>query len=186
MSKVLVEMKRFDEARVLLEDTVVVVKRTLGGRHVGMVMTKGNLVRACVLGGDWKRAKELLTDLQEIVPKEHPKNHPDNLHLQWGWAYVKLHLYQDLDGAREHCERVRQAVAETKVLSMDNPRVLDTAEMLPRIYQGESREDDVKRLKSMFPRVGMGETRSSIDFLPLKNLIRRRMQERPGDVRETG
>jgi len=173
LSKVLVELKRYDEARDLLEDVVVVLDRTLGSAHVGMVMTKGNLSRVCVLRGDWERAKELLTELQKIVPKEHP----DHIHVEWGLAYVKLHD-EDLDGAREHCERLLQTVAETKLLAADNPRVLDAAEMLLKIYLGESRKEDIKRLKKMYPQIGAGEVKGSVDFLPLEKLIRRRTQER--------
>ena len=173
LSKVLVELKRYDEARDLLEDVVVVLDRTLGSAHVGMVMTKGNLSRVCVLRGDWERAKELLTELQKIVPKEHP----DHIHVEWGLAYVKLHD-EDLDGAREHCERLLQTVAETKLLATDNPRVLDAAEMLLKIYLGESRKEDIKRLKKMYPQIGAGEVKGSVDFLPLEKLIRQRTQER--------
>ncbi|KAK5661095.1 hypothetical protein OQA88_10985 [Cercophora sp. LCS_1] len=174
LSKVLVELKRFEEARVLLEETAVMVGRTLGDDHVGMIMTKGNLSRVCVRCGDWKRAKELLTDLDGVVPAEHP----DRLHLEWGWAYVKLYHDDDLDGAREHCEKVLKTVTETKVLAADNPRVLDTAEMLLRIYHGEERTEDIERLKRTFPSIGVGEVRSSVDFLPLERLIRRKTQER--------
>ncbi|KAK0714746.1 hypothetical protein B0H67DRAFT_553402 [Lasiosphaeris hirsuta] len=174
LSKVLVELRRFGEARALLEDVVVVVERTLGKTHVGMAMTKGNLSRACMLSGDWERARGLLTELQKIVAKEHP----DAIYLEWGWAFIKLYHDKDLDGAKEHCERVLQTVVGTKVLPVDNARVLDTAEMLLRIYQGESREEDVKNLRKTFPGVGTGKARGPVDFLPLEKLIRRRTQER--------
>ncbi|KAK4446133.1 hypothetical protein QBC34DRAFT_412015 [Podospora aff. communis PSN243] len=174
LSKVLVEMKRFNEARVLLEDAVVVLKRTLGIDHVGMIMTKGNLSRVCVRMRDWERVRELLTELQEVIPK----THPDYVHLEWGWAHVKLHHFEDLDGARVHCESVLQIVLETGVVAMDNAKVLDTAEMLLRIYHSESRDEDVRKLKKMFPRLGTGETESMIDLLPLEKLIRRKTQER--------
>lgn len=174
LSKVLVELKRFGEAKALLEDVVVVVVRTLGKTHIGMAMTKGNLSRVYIQCGDWERARELLSDLQKFLPKEHP----DYIYLEWGWAYVKLYGDSDLDGAKEHCERVLQTVLETKVLGLDNARVVDTAEMLLKIYQGEEREEDVKRLKRTFPRVGIGEARSSAEPFTLERLIRRRTQER--------
>jgi tetratricopeptide (TPR) repeat protein len=180
LSKVLVEMKRFEEARVLLEDAVVVLQRTLGTKHVGMIMTKGNLSRVCVRMRDWERAKELLTELQDDIPKKHP----DYIHLEWGWAYVKLHHFEDLEGARVHCESVLQIVLETGVLALDSAKVLDTAEMLLRIYQSEGREEDMRKLKRTFPRVGTGNAGSAIDLLPLEKIIRRKTQERLEASRE--
>lgn len=178
LSKVLIERKRFGEARALLEEVAVMVQRTLGDHHVGMAMTKGNLTRACVLCGDWKRARELLVDLEKIFPVEKYKDHPDRLHLEWGWAYVKLYHDDDLEGAKAHCEAVLRAVSKTQILAAENPRVLDTAEMLLRIYEGESRDEDIQRLKQDFPGVGKEELRSSVDFLPLEKLVRRKTQER--------
>ena len=79
---------------------------------MGMVMTKANLCRVCVRMGDWERAKELLLGLEKIMSKDHP----DHTYLECAWAYVKLHHYDDIDGARGHCENLLKRVVETGVL----------------------------------------------------------------------
>ena len=167
LSMVLVERKRFDEAKALLEEVIITVRRTLGERHAGMAMAKGNLTKACVRSGDWTRARELLVDLEEIFPAEKFEGRPDRLYLEWGWAYVKLYHDGDLNAAEAHCETVLRVVSNTQILAANNPRVLDAAQMLKRIYEFESRDEDLQRLKLSFPDVGNEELRSSVEILPL-------------------
>jgi len=97
--------------------------------------------------------------------------------MEYGLAYVKLYN-KDLNRVREHYKRLLQTVAETKLLVADNPRVLDVAEMLLKIYLGESWKEDIKRLKKTFHQIRAGEVKGSVDFLPLEKLIRWRTQER--------
>jgi len=82
--------------------------------------------------------------------------------MEYGLAYVKLYN-KGFNGVREYYKRLLQTVVEIKLLVVDNLRVLDVAEMLLKIYLGESWKEDIKRLKKTFHQIGAGEVKGSVD-----------------------
>jgi tetratricopeptide (TPR) repeat protein len=168
LSKIYCELHRFDEAARILEEIVPVVKRTLGDSHVGMIMTKSNLSRAYILRGKWDAAGELIRQLREIVPPDHP----DWVHVNWGYALVLVHD-GGLEEAEDCCNTLLSKIAETKVVEPDNARVVAIAELLLRIFRLQGREYDISELKERFPQLDEKEVRHSIDPMPLAPLSRR-------------
>ncbi|KAH8422393.1 uncharacterized protein LDX57_000149 [Aspergillus melleus] len=167
LSKIYCERRQFTDAARILEQIIPIVERTLGKDHVGMMMTKGNLCRAYIYCERWKEASELIRDLHEIVKPDHP----DRIHLYWGYTYVLLHEGK-LDEAETCCNTILSNVANTRNLELQSPRVLAVAEILLAILSKQDRRDEIVQLKARFPRIGGEETMQSIDHMPLGLLKR--------------
>lgn len=163
LSKVYCELRRFDEARIMLEEIRPIVSRTLGDNHAGMIMTEANLSRVYVLCNMWDKAHELIQRLRKVVPSEHP----DRIHAEWGHAYVLLHHKNDPKAAEDCCNRIMSWVSQTGVLAPDNARVIATAELLLQIYQNQQRDEEARNLKVKYPQLAETTTRGSIDHMPL-------------------
>jgi tetratricopeptide (TPR) repeat protein len=163
LSKVCIELGRLDEAVAILEEIIPTVKRTLGDEHVGMFMTKANLSRAYIRSDKWEQAASLIKWLRTVVPPDHP----DWVHAEWGYAYYVLHNENDAETAEQCCKNILSKVSEKRFLSLDNSRVIATAEILLRIYEEQERDEDVKELERRFPTVGNNRARTSIDNMPL-------------------
>jgi tetratricopeptide (TPR) repeat protein len=168
LSKIYCELGRFDKSVEILEEIVPVVERTLGDKHVGMIMTKSNLTRALILCEKWAEADKIIRKLREIVPRDHP----DWIHVNWGHAYILVHEGQ-LGDAETLCIELLTQISTTRVLDASNPRVIAIAELLLKVYTMQEREADITKLKEEFPRVEDDELLSSIDHMPLGKLRRR-------------
>ncbi|KAI8625173.1 hypothetical protein F5Y19DRAFT_467276 [Xylariaceae sp. FL1651] len=163
LSKVYIELGRYDEAVSILEEIYPTVKRTLGEDHAGMFMTKANLSRSYILCDKWEQAGELIKTLRKVVPPDHP----DWVHAEWGYAYYVLHNENDAITAEQCCKNVLSKVFGSKILSPDNSRVVATAEILLRIYEEQGRDDEIDELKRRFPTVGGNKAKTSVDNMPL-------------------
>jgi tetratricopeptide (TPR) repeat protein len=174
LSKVLCELRRFEEARALLEEVPPIVERTLGADHAGMHMTKSNLSRIYILVGEWEGAAKLIAELEAVIPCDHP----DYIHLQWGRAFLFLNHDKNLEEAERVCDWIMERVFQAKALAKDNARVISTAGILLRIYEAQEREADILELKTKFPTLGDCKVLGSINHLPLDILRRRHTEER--------
>lgn len=163
LSKVYVELGRFDVAAAILEEIIPVVERTLGEGHAGMFMTKANLSRAYIRSDKWEQAGGLIKWLRTIVPPDHP----DWVHAEWGYAHYVLHSEDDPEAAEKCCRNVLSKVFEKNLISPTNSRVIGIAEILHRIYEEQGRKEELEALKRKFPTVGNNEAIASIDNLPL-------------------
>ena len=72
LSKVLSESAQPEKAVKLLEEILPVVARTLGDKHVGSFMTKGNLVRAYNRCQRWKDSEPLAEETLALIDEDHP------------------------------------------------------------------------------------------------------------------
>jgi tetratricopeptide (TPR) repeat protein len=146
LSKVLCERGNPSKAAKMLEDLIPVVERTLGERHVGMNMTKGNLARAYVLCERWNNAQELLRQMLAVIKEDHP----DWIHSMYGYAHVQIQLGR-LNEAEINCNRMLDKIVETKTLARENPRTSKIVEQLARIYRDTGRSKQISILKARFP-----------------------------------
>lgn len=167
LSKIYCERRQFSDAARVLEEIIPTVVRTLGDDHVGMIMTKGNLCRAYIYCEKWQKAGELIEQLHEIVPLEHP----DRIHLKWGYAYVLLHEGR-LSEAESCCTAVLSSIEEVKSVDIDRPRTLAIAEVMLAILQKQGRKGEIEQLMARFPGIGGEEAMRSIDHMPLGLLKR--------------
>lgn len=163
LSKVYSAQGRNEEAAAILEDIIPTVVRTLGENHVGMFMTKGNLSRAYIRNGEWEKAGSHIKWLRAEVPQDHP----DWVLAEWGYAYYVLHQNDDVDAAEACCRRIMSKVFDTKLLSLNDPRVAATAEMLLRIYEEQGKIEEIEELKKRFPNVGTSKASPYLDDMPL-------------------
>lgn len=168
LSKIYCELKQPHQAAVLLEEIVPIVERTLGPRHVGMVMTKSNLCRAYILCNRITEAGELSRVLLEIITPEHP----DWVHAKWGQAYI-LFLEGQKDDAETCCVALLAHIEKTKIFELDNPRTIAIADLLHRVYSEKGRQSEADVLETKFPKLLDKSTLRSIDHLPLGPLRRR-------------
>ncbi|KAL8985686.1 MAG: hypothetical protein Q9177_004368 [Variospora cf. flavescens] len=145
LSKVLCERGRGPEAAKMLKDILPVVTRTLGDKHVGMTMTKGNLAKAYVNSGMWVEAEQILTQVLKATPTEHP----DWVHTISGYVFVQIQLQRWRD-AEKNCMTVLELVRRKKVLAKDNPRIIVIAEQLAHIYLATGRSSESKTLRAEF------------------------------------
>lgn len=172
LSKIYIELNRFDEARRMLEEIVPVVSRTLGDEHAGMVMTKSNLYRAYILCNMWDNASKEIKALLAIFKNKKLEEHPDHVLAQLGYAYLLYNHENDLEEAEKYCQMVLLQV-EKRALSAESPRVTATVRLLIQIYQEQGRDADIMDLKDTFPLTSSIESLQSIDHLPLSRIKRR-------------
>lgn len=144
-SKIMCSKKRYDEAATILEEIIPVVERTLGERHVGMAMTRGNLARTYGLCQQWEKAKEVVEQLLEIMPEEHP----DRINTMIGYIRLRVRTIR-LPEAEKDCGDLLVALERGGQTQKDTQIQL-TLELLLNIYEIESREDDIERLKATYP-----------------------------------
>ncbi|KAG9249104.1 hypothetical protein BJ878DRAFT_151483 [Calycina marina] len=86
LSKILCERGRPAEAVFRLESIIPVVQRTLGGDHVGMNMTKGNLARAHIKCQRWSDAEFVLSQMLDHIKDDHP----DWFETMHGYVHVQI------------------------------------------------------------------------------------------------
>jgi tetratricopeptide (TPR) repeat protein len=147
-SKILCARGRFDEAAQLLQDAEPVVIRTLGERHVGLAMTRGNLARAYARCEKWAKAEEVLMSLEEIMPKEHPELPATII----GLAKVRIRT-ERLQEAEADAKRVLEMLSSGKQSS--ELQIQEAVELLLKIYKMEKRQDDAERLLSQHKALAM-------------------------------
>lgn len=178
LSKIYCEAGQYQEAIDLLEEAVPILRRTLGETHAGMMMTKSNLSRAYIRSERWADARSLLEPLCEHVPPETP----DWVYAQYGYAFILAHD-GDIDEAEARCNSVLEMVSRTKVLAMNSVRVLETADLLYKIYRTQGRDGDLAALKAKFPHLveRQAERARPVDLIPLKPVTRRTTQELKDD-----
>ncbi|KAL9596044.1 MAG: hypothetical protein Q9219_006060 [cf. Caloplaca sp. 3 TL-2023] len=151
LSKILCERGKGIEAAKMLEDIIPVVARTLGEKHVGMTMTKGNLAKAYVKCSNWLEAKQMLVQVLNSTPT----THPDWVQTISGCVFVQIQL-QEWDDAERNCINVLEMVRSKKVLTRDNPRVIVIAEQLAHIYLATGRPNESKALRAEFSTMRSG------------------------------
>lgn len=174
LSKIYIELRRFDEARRMLEEIVPVVSRTLGNTHAGMVMTKSNLYRVYILCNMWDNASKQIKDLLNIFEgNKELQEHPDHVLVQLGYAYLLYDHENNLEEAEKYCQIVLSQ-SEKKGLSPENPHITATVRLLIQIYYEQGRDADIVVLKDKFPLANSIEALQSIDHLPLCTIKRRK------------
>jgi tetratricopeptide (TPR) repeat protein len=158
LSKIHVEMGRPDEAIKILEEIIPVVIRTLGEDHVGMAMTKSNLAKAYCASGRWKEAEEIIRPLLANIPHDHP----DWIHNMYACAYIKFKLGKREEAERYCVETINKAT-QKKSISLSDPRIVTTAELLSSIYQLQGREDRLEAIRRRFPSIGLARNEDQVD-----------------------
>ena len=94
--------------------------------------------------------------------------------IRVNWGYADVLVYEGTsDEAESCCDMLLLYISGTKVLKPNNPRVAAIAEVLLKIYQLQSREHDINRLRERFPQLDDKEVMRSIDHMPLEPLRRR-------------
>lgn len=158
LSKVHVEMGYPIEAATMLENIIPIVTRTLGDDHVGMSMTKSNLGKAYYIAERWKEAEAVVRPLLAKVPSDHP----DWIHNVYGYAHIQFQLGK-IKEAEDHCVEIIEKATRMKRLSLDDPRIVATAELLLRIYDAQGRKDELRSIKARFPGAGKMESEDRFD-----------------------
>jgi tetratricopeptide (TPR) repeat protein len=158
LSKIHVAMGRPDEAVKVLEDIVPVVIRTLGEDHVGMAMTKSNLAKAYCGAARWKEAEEVIRPLLANIPPDHP----DWIHNMYGCAHIKFKLGK-VEEAERYCVEIIDRATRQKTISLSDPRVVTTAELLSSIYQLQGRLDELEAIKKSIPSVALVRREDQVD-----------------------
>lgn len=145
-SKILCDRGHSATAVSMLEGIIPTVIRTLGEDHVGMSMTKGNLVRAYSLNKRWDDAERTLQGLLSTVGP----THPNWISFMCGYIHVRTRMGR-LNETEDDCNKVLDAISKHKIIPLDEPRTLGTAETLLEIYREQGREDDILALKIRVP-----------------------------------
>jgi tetratricopeptide (TPR) repeat protein len=166
LSKIHVEMGRPDEAVKILEEIIPVVIRTLGEDHVGMAMTKSNLAKAYCTAGKWKEAEEIVRPLLASIPPDHP----DWIHNMYGCARIKFELGK-LEEAEKYCVGVIDRATRKKGLSLNDTRIVTTAELLLSIYQLQGNEEKLEAIRKTFPGVKLTRGEDQVDPYGVRGVI---------------
>jgi tetratricopeptide (TPR) repeat protein len=159
LSKIHVEMGRPNEAATMLENIIPTVKRTLGDDHVGMTMTKSNLGKAYFIAERWKEAEAIVRPLLAKIPP----SHPDWTHNLYGYAHIKFKLGYT-DESESYCVDIIDQATRQKGLSLQDPRIVATADLLLRIYDVQGKKDKLSAIRARFP--GAGTMKSEDRFDP--------------------
>ncbi|KFY10202.1 hypothetical protein V491_07769 [Pseudogymnoascus sp. VKM F-3775] len=156
-SKILCDRGRSATAVSILEEIIPTVIRTLGEDHVGMSMTRGNLARAYSLNKRWDDAEGTLRRLTSTADPAHPHW----IGLMCGYIHVRTKIGR-IKETEDDCNKVLDVILKQKIILLDDPRSLGTAETLLEIYREQGRNDDILKLKSRVPGLMMDRgTRSS-------------------------
>lgn len=145
-SKILCDRGHSATAVSMLEGIIPTVIRTLGEDHVGMSMTKGNLVRAYSLNKRWDDAERTLQGLLSAIGP----THPNWISFMCGYIHVRTKMGR-LKETEGDCNKCLDAISKHKIIPLDEPRTLGTAETLLEIYREQGREDDILALKIRVP-----------------------------------
>lgn len=146
LSKAVCECGRPAEAVDMLRKIIPVVTRTLGAKHVGLSMTKGNLARALALCEEWALAEELLVPLLQTIRPDHP----DWVHTKYGLARVQARLGKR-EAVEEACLEMLDQISKSKMIALDSARTIAIAEELLKVYIFQNRLLDVIALKKRVP-----------------------------------
>lgn len=160
-SKVLCLRKRVVEAVKILEGILPVVTRTLGDKHAGMFMTKANLVRAYGLLKRWREAEEVLEWLLKYLPKDHP----DAIFAMYGLAFVNYSLDRK-DDAKRICIETLEKIEKGKILTLDDPRSVEAAQLLFCVYREQGRLVEAQILKRKFPGIDANRDPTHFNMQP--------------------
>lgn len=154
----------------MLEEILPVVTRTLGDKHVGMTMTRGNLARAYVLCERWAEAEALLSGLLESVPEDHP----DSINTRSGLVHVRIRKGK-LAEAEEDCARLLAVVRRKRdpILAPDSPRAIAIHEQMLEIYRLQNRPAELETLSREMPALNVPSLRKRFDMLPIQRILRR-------------
>lgn len=165
LSRIYCELGRFQDALLILEEIVPIIRRTLGEDHIGMNMTKANLSRTYILCKRWEEAASILAPLCETVDS----TTPDWIHACYGYALVLVRM-EDFAKAEIYCNQIMAKIEETKVIAPDSARALATVDILFDIYQAQDRAQELEDLKARYPHIteAAPERHRSIDIMPLK------------------
>lgn len=166
LSKIYCERGRAEDAVRMLEEIIPVVIRTLGEEHVGMSMTRANLARGYVLCKKWKEAEETLRTMLPMIPSDHP----DWIHTMSGYAQVRIHLGQ-LEEAEKDCNKLLDMITRTKLLSLDDPRTVATAEQLFTIYRAQGQVDKIAVIKKRIPCADENNNLRPFDMMPTERAL---------------
>ena len=148
LARVLTMRQRPHEAIAILDKASLVIRRTLGEEHPGMSMTKANLTQAYVRAERWADAEEMLKDLLQVVPKDHP----DSILAMLGYIYVRIATGR-FEEAEADCVRALDVVTRDKVLSADMRRTVAIADHLSLIYKRQERWKELEALKAKYPAI---------------------------------
>ncbi|KAF2266736.1 TPR-like protein [Lojkania enalia] len=163
LSKIYVERGRASEAVKILEDIVPVVQRTLGEKHVGMMMTRSNLGKAYSIAGRWEEAERTIQPLLADIPPDHP----DRIHTQHGYAYIKFNL-GSIDESEKICDMMLDTITSKKILAINDPRTVAIADLLLRIYRQQGRESDIASIKKRIPGADRIENEDRFDVYAIR------------------
>lgn len=158
-SKILCDRGRSATAVSMLEEIIPTVIRTLGEDHVGMIMTRGNLARAYSLNKRWDDAEGTL---RRLTSTSNPA-HPNWIDLMCGYIHVRTKIGR-IKETEDDCNKVLDVILKQKIILLDDPRTLGTAETLLEIYREQGRNDDILILKSRVPGLTMDRGTQSSQF----------------------
>ena len=150
----------------MLEEIVPVLRRAVGEAHIGMYMTKWNLARAYFRMNQWSEAEGLALDLLKVVPQ----NHPSWVDLESGYAYLLTRTGR-LQHAEERCSLLIDQIMKNGIITRNSPRTIAIAEQLLVIYRQEGREDDIKKLKKMVPKMDEKNIKEGFNWMPIQRAM---------------
>ena len=161
LAKVSCERGNPEKAILLLKNIKDTVENTLGRRHVGMSMTRSNLVTAYIQSRNWIEAEKENLKVLEIVPSQHP----DAIHAKL--RHVQILMNTDRIGEAERCcTEMLDVIARIKILKPDSPATTAIARQLWEIYRMQKHVDDAARIEREYPAILKSEDRSEVQRLP--------------------
>ena len=146
LARVYTTRQRPHQAIEILEKAEPIIRRTLGEKHPGMSMTKGNLAQAYVRSKRWSDAETLLHQLMQAIPKDHP----DSVVAMSGYIYVRIAM-EHLEEAEGDCIKALDSITSNKDFSKDARRSLAIADLLSTIYKKQERWKELDVLKAKYP-----------------------------------
>lgn len=120
----------------------------MGKEYVGIFITQLNLAQAYTLYKRWKEAEVLLCKLIAIFLSDYP----NWIYTMSRYIYVQTKLGQVTEMEKD-CNKILDVIIETKILTLDNPRILAIAEQLLKIYHMQGHSDNILVLKRRVPGV---------------------------------
>ena len=146
VAKVLCDRGRSGEAITMLENMFPTIKETLGHNHGATHMTRSNLARAYAISQKWSEAAQLLDYIISDVSEDYPMWK----HAMLGYIHVLTKWDQPVE-LEKQCVRLLDSVKTRKILPKDDPRVLEVAQTLLRIYRDQKRDKDIEELRVEVP-----------------------------------
>lgn len=152
VSKVVCDRGRAEEAATMLEEIYPVITRTLGEHHGQTYNAKLAIARAYARCNRRNESATLLKEVTLAVPEDFPMW----LHAMLGYIHVLTSLDQPAE-LEEQCNRTISTIQARKLIRMDDPRTLEVARILLRMYRNQKREEDTQELLKRIP--GLDELR---------------------------